>query len=101
MGDESHFVAVNVVYGALPHSGTLPEGYETVALPIVNEQLEKAGVRLAWMLNLVLRSSARPCAILRPAFTGFISNANVERHGMVSQPQLKALHDPRLDGVEI
>jgi hypothetical protein len=33
-------VAVKVGDGALPHSGTLPEGYETAALPIVNEQLE-------------------------------------------------------------
>ena len=32
-----------------------PEGYETVALPVVNEQLEKAGVRLAAVLNLALR----------------------------------------------
>jgi hypothetical protein len=35
------------VYGRLPHSGVLPENYEATALPIVNEQLERAGVRLA------------------------------------------------------
>jgi hypothetical protein len=53
--DESHKIAVNVIYGTLPHVGALPDGYETVALPIVNEQLEKAGVRLAMVLNVALR----------------------------------------------
>lgn len=43
-----------MVYGALPHSGTLPESYEGAALPVVNEQLEKAGVRLAMVLNAAL-----------------------------------------------
>jgi hypothetical protein len=53
--DESHAIAVEVIYGTLPHEGMLPDGYETVALPIVNEQLEKAGVRLAMVLNVVLK----------------------------------------------
>jgi hypothetical protein len=53
--DESHAIAVKVIYGTLPHGGALPDGYETVALPIVNEQLEKAGVRLAMVLNVVLQ----------------------------------------------
>ncbi len=53
--DEGHGVAVKVIYGTLPHTGALPDGYETVALPIVDEQLEKAGVRLAMVLNVALR----------------------------------------------
>ena len=54
--NESYRVARQVIYGQLPHEpGALPEGYERVALPVVNEQLEKAGVRLAAVLNTVLR----------------------------------------------
>ena len=46
--NESYRVARQVIYGQLPHEpGALPEGYERAALPVVNEQLEKAGVRLA------------------------------------------------------
>jgi hypothetical protein len=48
-------VAQNVVYGDLPHEGVLPASYEQGALPIVDEQLEKAGVRLAIVWNLALR----------------------------------------------
>jgi hypothetical protein len=33
----------------------LPAAYENVALPIANEQLERAGVRLAFVLNRTLR----------------------------------------------
>lgn len=36
--NESHDVARRVIYGELPHSGTLPASYEAAALPIVNEQ---------------------------------------------------------------
>jgi hypothetical protein len=42
----------------LSHSGTLPDEYESVALPIVNEQLERTGVRLAKVLNECLTPSA-------------------------------------------
>ena len=53
--NESHHVAQRVIYGELPHEpGYLPASYERAALPIVNEQLEKAGVRLAAALNTVL-----------------------------------------------
>jgi hypothetical protein len=52
--NESHGVAKRVVYRELPHRGTLPDSYEGAALPVVNEQLEKAGVRLAEVLNAAL-----------------------------------------------
>jgi len=55
-GNESHAVAVAAIYGRLPHdAGTLPASYESAALPIANEQLERAGVRLAFALNRALR----------------------------------------------
>jgi hypothetical protein len=44
-----------IIYSELPHSGTLPDDYETKALPIVNEQLERAGVRLAVILDACLQ----------------------------------------------
>jgi hypothetical protein len=54
--NESHAVAQRTIYGELPHNaGYLPDSYERVALPIANEQLEKAGIRLAAVLNTVLR----------------------------------------------
>ena len=53
--NESYSIAVNMIYGQLPHSGTLPDSYETEALPIVNQQLSRAGVRLAVVLNTCLR----------------------------------------------
>ena len=40
---------------ATPDSGTLPDSYEGAALPVVNEQLGKAGVRLAMVLNAALQ----------------------------------------------
>ena len=49
--NESYSIAVRVIYGQLPHSGTLPDIYETEALPIVNQQLSRDGVRLAMVLN--------------------------------------------------
>jgi hypothetical protein len=48
-------VAQRVIYGDLPYSGTLPESYEDAALPVVNEQLAKAWVRLGMVLNAALR----------------------------------------------
>jgi hypothetical protein len=53
--NESYSIAVHMIYGQLPHSGTLPDSYETEALPIVNQQLSRAGVRLAMVLNMCLR----------------------------------------------
>jgi hypothetical protein len=53
--NESYGVAKRLIYGAWPHAGPLPGDYVTMALPIVNEQLEKAGVRLAILLNNTLR----------------------------------------------
>jgi hypothetical protein len=53
--NESHGIAVRMIYGQLPHSGSLPDIYEAEALPIVNQQLSRAGVRLAMILNTCLR----------------------------------------------
>ena len=44
-----------MIYEKLPHSGVLPDSYKADALPIVNEQLERAGVRLAMVLNASLK----------------------------------------------
>lgn len=53
--NESYRIAVRSVYGRLPHSAVLPENYEATTLPIVNEQLARAGVRLAMVLNKSLK----------------------------------------------
>jgi S1/P1 Nuclease len=53
--NESHRIAARVIYKLLPHGGTLPDSYGNEALPIVNEQLERAGVRLGMVLNTSLR----------------------------------------------
>jgi hypothetical protein len=53
--NESYRIAVRTLYGRLPHSRVLSESYEAIALPIVNEQLERAGVRLAVILNECLK----------------------------------------------
>jgi hypothetical protein len=52
--NEGHEIAARVIYGELPYTGQLPDDYETKALPIVNEQLQRAGVRLAAILNAYL-----------------------------------------------
>jgi hypothetical protein len=49
--NEGHEIAARTIYSELPHIGELPDDYETRALPIVNEQLKRAGVRLATVLN--------------------------------------------------
>jgi hypothetical protein len=54
--NESHAIAVRVIYGSLSHAGSLPASYENAALPVVNRQLERAGVRLAAVLNGALSS---------------------------------------------
>jgi hypothetical protein len=53
--NENYRIAVRTIYGRLPHSGTLPAAYETEVLPIANEQLERAGVRLSVVLNACLK----------------------------------------------
>ncbi len=53
--NETHTIALVAVYGELQHTGILPESYEAQALPIVNKQLERAAVRLAVVLNELLR----------------------------------------------
>ena len=55
--NDTHDVAVRTVYGSLPHgAGMLPPSYAAEALPIANQQLEKAGIRLAVILNATIRS---------------------------------------------
>ncbi|HLY61663.1 MAG TPA: S1/P1 nuclease [Terriglobia bacterium] len=53
---EGHALAVQVAYGRLPHEATpnLGDDYFNAALPVVELQIEKAGVRLASILNRTL-----------------------------------------------
>ncbi|MCL2657059.1 MAG: S1/P1 nuclease [Betaproteobacteria bacterium] len=63
--DESHAIAVNIVYGKLPRpvacNDSYPEreildaAYYAAARPIVQQQILKAGVRLAAILNQTLQ----------------------------------------------
>jgi hypothetical protein len=53
--NEGYEIAAHMLYQELPHSGALPDSYEAEALPIVNRQLERAGVRLAAVLNACLK----------------------------------------------
>ncbi len=62
---ESFGVARDIAFGLLPaptsaHHYTLPQSYIDVATPAVALQLQRAGVRLASMLNTVLGSTAPP-----------------------------------------
>ncbi len=54
---EGHGLAVQVAYGKLPHEATpnLGDDYLNAALPVVDMQIEKAGIRLASLLNQALR----------------------------------------------
>ena len=53
--NESHSIAVRFIYGSFPHDpGRLPDSYQQAALPTVNDRLERAGVRLAMILNRAL-----------------------------------------------
>ena len=55
--NESHGIAAAVIYNRLTEAlGILSSSYETDMLPIVNEQLQRAGVRLAAVLNVALTS---------------------------------------------
>jgi nuclease S1 len=53
---ESHALAVKVAYGKLPPAVTpnLADDYVNATLPVVEEQIEKAGIRLAHLLNEAL-----------------------------------------------
>ena len=53
---ESHALAVKVVYGKLPAGSppNLSDDYTQSMLPVVEEQIEKAGIRLAYLLNQAL-----------------------------------------------
>ncbi len=53
---ESHALAVKVAYGKLPQGATpsLGDDYVNATLPVVEEQIEKAGIRLAHLLNEAL-----------------------------------------------
>jgi len=57
--EQSHRAAVKIVYGKLPPPGsdgvvTLGTEYEQMADPLIKTQLEKAGLRLAKVLNMAL-----------------------------------------------
>ena len=53
---DSYGVARNLIYGVWPHGpGDLPASYEQKAIYVVQVQLEKAGVRLAAVLNEALQ----------------------------------------------
>lgn len=53
--NESYGIARRLIYGEWPHApGALPADYEAEALPVVNVQLERVGVRLAAVLNAAL-----------------------------------------------
>jgi hypothetical protein len=53
--NESYKIATDVIYKKLPdNAGNLPSSYEREMLPIVNQQLRRAGVRLAKSLNEAL-----------------------------------------------
>jgi hypothetical protein len=54
--NESYHIARDVIYPDLPHrAGQLDNDYERFALPIVSQQLAKAGIRLAALLTMVLK----------------------------------------------
>ena len=54
--EESHKTAVTVVYGKLPKAPvTVTAEYERLADPVIDEQIEKAGARLAAVLNATLK----------------------------------------------
>jgi hypothetical protein len=57
--EEGHQIAKKAIYSRLPgvpktEPAPLGEAYERLAVPIVEEQIEKAGGRLAFMLNAAL-----------------------------------------------
>jgi hypothetical protein len=55
--DDSYGVANNLIYGVWPHDpGELPASYEQKGIYVVQVHLEKAGARLAAVLNQTLPS---------------------------------------------
>jgi hypothetical protein len=68
--NESHQLAVDVVYKNVPEGGPPPKltrDYVNAAKPVVDQQLEKAGVRLADVLNRVLAAPITPAAAVTTA----------------------------------
>ena len=58
--EESHKLAVDVTYNGIPTDGPPPkldEQYVARSTDVINQQLEKAGVRLAWVLNNAFRNA--------------------------------------------
>ena len=54
--NDSYGVAARLIYGEWPHGpGALPASYEQAAIYVVDVQLEKAGLRLAALLNVALK----------------------------------------------
>jgi hypothetical protein len=58
--DEAHRAAQKIVYGKLPKVAAdapepIGEAYERAADPLIRQQIEKAGVRLATLLNAALQ----------------------------------------------
>jgi hypothetical protein len=57
--EQSHKAGVKMVYGKLPKAEGAPldigSAYETAAAPVIREQIERAGARLAQVLNTDLR----------------------------------------------
>jgi hypothetical protein len=58
--EQSHKAAQKVVYGKLPKAPaggqvTVDAAYERLADPVIKEQIERAGARLAALLNATLR----------------------------------------------
>ncbi len=64
--NESYRLAVDHAY-AIPDGGRLGRDYVERNIPIVNERLAKAGVRLAAMLNAIFADAAVPRAATVPA----------------------------------
>jgi len=57
--NESYAVACSEIYAKLPARGfdpiSLPRDYRAREAPVVAQQLARAGVRLAWLLNTMFR----------------------------------------------
>jgi hypothetical protein len=53
--EQSHKAGVTVVYGKLPKPPEVSAEYERMAAPVIDMQIEKAGARLAAVLNATLK----------------------------------------------
>ena len=53
--EQSHKAAIKVVYGKLPKPPAGTAEYEKLAAPVIDTQIEKAGARLAAVLNATLK----------------------------------------------